>query len=75
VKALASISLPALAFAPAVSAETVARQTPEAGPVLAGEAVAWGDEGRDGAASRAAWAVEPKRRGSGAPARIVLREL
>jgi len=61
VKALASMSLPALAFAPGVSAETVARQTPEAGPVLAGEAVAS--------------AVEPKRRGSGAPARIVLREL
>jgi hypothetical protein len=48
VRALAGILL-VLALAPAASAETVARRTAAAGPALAGDAVAWGEESRAGA--------------------------
>jgi hypothetical protein len=47
VRALAGIVL-ALALASPASAATVARTTPEAGPVLAGPEVLWGSEGSDG---------------------------
>jgi hypothetical protein len=47
VRALAGIVL-ALAFASPASAATVARTTPEAGPVLAGPEVLWGTEASDG---------------------------
>ena len=46
-RALAGIVL-ALALASPASAATVARTTPEAGPVLAGPEVLWGTEGADG---------------------------
>lgn len=46
-RALAGIVL-ALALASQASAATVARTTPEAGPVLAGPEVLWGTEGSDG---------------------------
>jgi hypothetical protein len=49
VRALAGIVV-ALAVAAPATADTVARRTPAVGPVLAGDVVLWGEEGRTGAA-------------------------
>jgi hypothetical protein len=49
VRALAAVVLALAAAAPA-GAETVVQRTPAVGPVLAGDVVLWGEEGRNGAA-------------------------
>jgi hypothetical protein len=48
VRAVAAIVL-VLALAAPASADTVAQRTPDVGPKLAGDVVAWGEEGRSGA--------------------------
>jgi hypothetical protein len=48
VRALLATVLVLVAAAPA-SADTVARRTPEVGPAFAGDVVAWGEEGSNGA--------------------------